>query len=114
MKLKHKKKKLQRAIGMLLLVATAYASQQVLATELIELGTLGGSTSFARGVSSNGDVVIGDSFTNGDVFIRAFRWSAANGTMTDLGTLGGDSSVAFAVNSTGTVVVGWAIPLLAA
>jgi probable HAF family extracellular repeat protein len=74
------------------------------AQSLTDLGTLtGGSYSEARGVSANGNVVVGSSIsTNGD---RAFRWT--NNVMTDLGTLpGGTSSDASGVSADGNVVVG--------
>ena len=51
-----------------------------------DLGTLGGTTSYACAVSADGTTVVGESTdTNG--YKRAFVYR--NGTMTDLGTLPG-------------------------
>ncbi|MGY4531095.1 putative HAF family extracellular repeat protein [Pseudomonas sp. TE3786] len=72
------------------------------------LGTLGGSQSWALGVSGDGTVVVGESDINRSNSIKhAFRWDIASGTMTDLGGLPGytDSS-AKAANRNGSVVVG--------
>lgn len=66
------------------------------------LGTLGGSTSIARAISSNG-LVAGYS-TTATGTTHAFLWQ--NGVMQDLGTLGGNMSMACGVNSKGEVV-GW-------
>src|SRR5439155_872186 len=67
---------------------------------MIDLGTLGGASSFAYGVNRAGQVVgaaaVGASSTS-----HAFLYSA--GRMTDLGTLGGTSSVAQAINAAGQI-----------
>lgn len=71
-----------------------------------DLGTLGGATSMARGVSADGNVVVGRADTGSAA--HAFRWTSAGG-MTDLGTLAGTAfatSVAYAANQDGSVVVG--------
>jgi probable HAF family extracellular repeat protein len=83
-------------VGALVLawMATAGWSQS-----LTWLGTLGGGSSAAYGVSADGAVVVGVS--NG----RAFRWTASGG-MQDLGTLGGWESEAWGVSADGSVVVG--------
>jgi probable HAF family extracellular repeat protein len=70
------------------------------------LGTLGGDSSDAYGVSADGSVVVGQA-RNAAGQERAFRWTAAGG-MQDLGTLGGDSSDAYGVSADGSVVVGQA------
>ncbi|MDT8880018.1 hypothetical protein RSO68_11065 [Halomonas saccharevitans] len=78
----------------------------VLAQELTvtDLGTLGGSESFAVDVSQGGAVVVGDSDTG--MGTRAFRWTK-DGMMQDLGTLpGGTSSSAEGVSADGAVIVG--------
>jgi len=68
-------------------------------------GTLGGSRSDARAVSSDGSVVVGAANDlNGNP--RAFRWTLATGIQ-DLGTLGGDGSEATDVSADGSVIVGW-------
>jgi probable HAF family extracellular repeat protein len=85
-----------------LLLAAATLCQ---AQSLTDLGTLtGGSYSYAKAVSADGSVVVGESnSTNGN---RAFRWT--NNVMTDLGTLtGGNYSYANDVSADGNVVVGY-------
>jgi probable HAF family extracellular repeat protein len=69
---------------------------------VIDLGTLGGATSWANAINESGQVV-GDSYTAaGDQ--HGFLWQ--NGTMTDLGTLGGARSYAGDINDAGQVVGG--------
>ena len=65
---------------------------------IVDLGTLGGTRSYANAVNDSGQVV-GESTTAGDASTHAFSWTQAGG-MVDLGTLGGSSSsTAVAVNS---------------
>ncbi len=73
--------------------------------EMKGLGDLAGGDfySYARGVNSDGSVVVGYSKVTNNV-IEAFRWTQAGGMVT-LGTLGGFSR-AHAVNSDGSIVVG--------
>ena len=69
---------------------------------VISLGTLGGSTSEARGVNSAG-VVVGTS-RRADAVSRPFAWTADSG-MEELNvSLGGDSASATAINDAGLVV----------
>jgi len=68
---------------------------------LIDLGTLGGSSSTATGIDSTGNVV-GYS-TTADGSTHAFYYDVLAGTLTDLGTLGGTTSQASALNDSGTI-----------
>lgn len=71
---------------------------------MTDLGTFpNGHESGAYGISSNGSVVVGESW-NGDGQILAFRWE--NGFMQSLGALGGDYSRAYAASEDGSVIVG--------
>jgi probable HAF family extracellular repeat protein len=68
-----------------------------------DLGTLGGTFSYAYGINSAGDVA-GLSGIAGDTSQHAFRYQ--NGAMSDLGTLGGVWSAAYGINDSGDVVGG--------
>jgi len=70
-------------------------------SRLIDLGTLGGSTSDPFAINEAGQV-IGTSHIAGDAERHAFVWES--GVMTDLGTLGGNESFARAINEAGQVV----------
>lgn len=78
------------------------------ATGMVSLGMLnGGNNSNATAVNAIGDVVVGDAQDGPGGSIRAFRWTAATGTMESLGSLnGGTNSLATGVNAAGDVVVG--------
>lgn len=65
-------------------------------TGAIELGTLGGSSSFAAAMNVSGEIVGGSNN-------RAFLWTPRKG-MVDLGTLGGPGSLASGINAAGEVV----------
>ncbi len=66
-----------------------------------DLGTLGGSYSFAFGINAGGEVVGASATSAGQD--HAFLWT--NETMTDLGTLeGGATSAARGINQSGDVV----------
>jgi probable HAF family extracellular repeat protein len=66
-----------------------------------DLGTLGGSDSYANSINNSGQVV-GYSYTTGVRTYHAFLYSG--GLMNDLGTLGGSDSYANSINNSGQVV----------
>lgn len=70
--------------------------------ELIDLGTLPGTTSSRAVAIDDGGDVAGTSWDHGHAHEHAFLWSG--GTMTALGTLGGDQSGAAAIDGAGRVV----------
>jgi probable HAF family extracellular repeat protein len=65
-----------------------------------DLGTLGGTYSFAYALNAGGQVA-GYAYTSNGL-IHAFLWSSGTG-MQDLGTLGGFYSGAYAINASGQV-----------
>jgi uncharacterized repeat protein (TIGR01451 family) len=67
--------------------------------ELVDLGTLGRTNSYAFSINSTGQVV-GQSETDKNQ-THAFLYN--DGAMTDLGTLGGDFSAAWGINDAGDV-----------
>ena len=101
------------AVGLLVAIAVALlgvglrtAETQTTAPtyyKVEDLGTLGGSHSWASAINDSGEVV-GSSNLAGDQNNHAFLYK--DGKMTDLGTLGGTSSVAKGMNISGQVV-GW-------
>jgi probable HAF family extracellular repeat protein len=82
---------------------TDSASHAFLYTDghMIDLGTLGGSSSDASRIN-NGGQVVGYSLISGDTATHAFLYT--DGHMVDLGTLGGSFSEALSVNDRGQVV----------
>lgn len=88
-----------------LLAALAIVGSAAHAT-LIDLGTLGGSTSQAWGVRSDGTVVVGSSNNGSELQAFAYNLNAGftGGTMVGLSTLvGGNAAEARAVNAAGVV-----------
>jgi probable HAF family extracellular repeat protein len=85
-----------------LVVGAGGATAKTRSVTVTDLGTLGGTFSFALAVNASGQVV-GYSDTAGNAATHAFSWTQAGG-MVDLGTLGGTSSTASAVNANGEVV----------
>ena len=69
---------------------------------MTDLGTLGGSSSDAFGISANGKFVVGDASTVSNQ-THAYIYSVSGQSMADLGTLGGSTSSAQAVNNAGHV-----------
>ena len=94
--------KLLKAVALVALLAASTVTQGVLAAEytFTDLGTLGGSDSFAAALNEFGQVVGVSRTTDGA--LHAFLYSG--GTMTDLGTLGGTVSSAAGINAAGQVV----------
>ena len=72
----------------------------VLQYQVVDLGTLGGTSSSAADVNGRGQIVGGSSTADG--LSHAFLWQ--DGVMTDLGTLGGETSEATETNESGQVV----------
>src|SRR5690348_7952200 len=87
-----------KSIGILVLMELTAWCQNY---EVIDLGTLGGTNSFAYAINDAGQVV-GSSTLAGSAFAHAFLFS--NGSMQDLGTLGGNGSSASGINDSGQVV----------
>ncbi|WBS04765.1 HAF repeat-containing protein [Pseudoduganella sp. SL102] len=73
--------------------------------QVTDLGTLGGTDSYATGINSAGTVTGGA--RNGNNRWRAFRWQPATASrqegMQDLGTLGGEGSLGIAINQAGQI-----------
>lgn len=88
-------------LSALAIVGLFYSLQALAAGYTItDLGTLGGTFSYAYGINNSGQVV-GTAAVPGDA-IRSFLWQ--NGSMQSLGTLGGDNSIAYDINNHGQVV----------
>ena len=85
-------------------VSTPNLSPLTAAHRATDLGTLGGTTSYAYAVSADGGVVVGYNLTDAG-HTRAFMHQG--GAMSDLGTLGGPSSYARGVSADGSTVVGY-------
>jgi probable HAF family extracellular repeat protein len=71
------------------------------ASQITDLGTLGGSFSYANGINASG-LVVGFSSAAGDATVGAFLYSG--GVMTNLGALGGSASAANGTNASGQAV----------
>jgi probable HAF family extracellular repeat protein len=69
--------------------------------KMVDLGSLGGTVSWATGLNNRGEV-IGAMTLAGDGGWHPFLWS--HGVLTDLGTLGADCGNATAINDAGDIV----------
>ena len=69
-------------------------------TSAEDLGTLGGTNSYAYGINDSGQVT-GEAYIAGDATYHAVLWTRR--VAVDLGTLGGTTSEGFAVNASGQV-----------
>ncbi len=81
------------------------AQQELPRYTVQDLGTLGGSFSWAYGINNKGSVS-GMAYLFGDTAVHAFLWQ--NGRMTSLGTLGGSNSWAIYKPNDSNAVVGGA------
>ena len=88
-------------------VFTQSSDQSSKTWTITDLGTLGGSESYANAINASGQVV-GAANLVGDG-THAFLWH--NGVMSDLGTLGGSRSRAASINTSGHVVGGASMTL---
>ena len=75
------------------------------AQSLTWLGTLGGNSSEAWGVSADGSVVVGASRPQSSTYPRPFRWTATTG-MQDISRAGIVQGIAYGVSADGSVVIG--------
>ncbi len=83
------------------LTSSSALAQPSVRYEIIELGTLGGTQSFARDINNQGQIT-GNARTS-DNQLHAYIWE--NGVMTSLGTLPGHSfSRGYSINETGQIV----------
>src|SRR5262245_51490980 len=96
------------ALSALLLLASTLAAAQIQhgfywsqATGMIDLGTLGGTNSFATAINESG-IVVGAAFTAGDTCLQAFKWTSSSG-MQPLADFG-SCSFANAINRAGQIV----------
>src|SRR5215218_872124 len=72
--------------------------------EVRDLGTLGGSFSWALGINDAGKVVGGSSLEETPEGVEEHAFLYSEGQITDLGTLGGSDSIATAINDADEVV----------
>lgn len=90
----------------ILLMVMMILSDHTYSQSITWLGTLGGSTSVAYDVSSDGIVVVGSAALNdGSSGMRAFRWTDSTGIQ-NLDPIGAGNSYAYGVSENGSVVVG--------
>ena len=73
--------------------------------QMIDLGTFGGSISFANEINDSGQIIGSAAITDlgdGEYILRAFRW--VDGVMANLGNLSNSNSIATAINEVGQVI----------
>jgi probable HAF family extracellular repeat protein len=88
-------------LGILLTALCIHAQTSTPNYVVVDLGTLGGTYSYAQGINASGQVVgYADVASSG--WFHAFLYS--NGTMRDLGTLNGIASYAHGINDGGQVI----------
>jgi probable HAF family extracellular repeat protein len=91
----------QAVLALMVLLAAGASLAWAAQYTVVDLGTLGGTSSEAYGINDIGQVV-GWAYPSGTTTWHAFLWSG--GVMQDLGTLGGTESKAYGINSLGQVV----------
>ena|SRR3989338_1068555 len=95
-------KKMRKVSIFIFLFAILFLANAVYAVDyqIVDLGTLSGSFSYAYGINNNGQIVGMSSTASG--YDHAFLYQ--NGTMTSLDTLGGAYSGAYGINDIGQIV----------
>ena len=93
-----------RNLFLLAFLINAFYIPRVLAQNWVDVYTLGGTESSASAVSADGNVIVGESKTSGNLSTHAFKY--IGGVKYDLGTLGGTFSTAYGVSADGGVIVG--------
>jgi probable HAF family extracellular repeat protein len=93
-------KYLARLVMLLVVGAVSPVASAASLYMIADLGTLGGTNSYGRGINANGEVT-GDSAVSGNAGSHAFLYNGSR--MVDLGTIGGAGSAGMAINARGEV-----------
>lgn len=88
------------AIALSIATISSQASA-VTAYRFTDLGSTGGTSTYASGINDRGQIV-GEGSTTGDAQYVAWYWE--NGTISNLQDAGGNKSHAYAINNAGTIV----------